>query len=205
MATVKQPKTPKNSPVIGSKLPVAGIANPVCNVIRVPISQVVPNNYNPNSQQSQEIHLLYVSILEDGYTQPVVCIFNDETKMYEIVDGFHRYRVMKEFHDIYEANEGLLPIVVIKTSINDKMASTVRHNRARGKHSAVGMTNIVSEMLKNGATKEEIQSSLGMSDEEYKRLIVSNGILSLYENVDYSMSWLTKKQVMIKTQHVKNN
>lgn len=196
MATKKtQPTTDKKA------VPLA--ENPIYGVSRLFIGEIQANDYNPNSQQTNEIELLYKSIFEDGYTQPLVVAFNHESKKYIIVDGFHRYRVMREYKDIYEANEGMLPVVVIKKTINELMASTVRHNRARGKHSSKGMLNIVSQMLKNGATGEQIQLALGMSQEEYKRLIITTGVLSQYENVDYSKSWLTKKQILIKTAYAK--
>lgn len=175
--------------------------NPVYMVQAIPIEKVFPNSYNPNAQQSNEIVLLYRSILEDGYTQPIVCI--KKWANYEIVDGFHRYRVMKEYKDIYEANNGMLPVVVIEGSESDRMASTVRHNRARGKHSSVGMTNIVEMMIQAGETKDSIMGQLGMTEEEYKRLVISNGILKQYEDVDYSMAWETKKMVLARQNYVK--
>ena len=125
-------------------------SQPVDYVRWVPISKVSPNDYNPNSVAGKEMDLLYTSILHDGYTQPIVTVYDSETDTYCIVDGFHRYFICKNNLDIAERNNGMLPIVVINKDINDRMASTVRHNRARGKHSIQGMSNMVFTMLENG-------------------------------------------------------
>jgi hypothetical protein len=101
------------------------------NLVRwIPIEKVHANDYNPNSVAKNEMRLLYVSISHDGYTQPVVTVYDEEKDEYVIVDGFHRYTTMRLNKDIYDLNNGLLPVVVIQKSINDRMASTVRHNRA---------------------------------------------------------------------------
>ena len=105
--------------------------SPVYNVIAVPIEKVVPNTYNPNSVAPPEMKLLYDSIKEDGYTMPIVCYYVKSQDTYVIVDGFHRYRVMKEYPDIYERENGMLPVSVIDKSLANRMASTIRHNRAR--------------------------------------------------------------------------
>jgi ParB-like nuclease domain len=118
-------------------------SQPIDRVRWVPIEKVKPNDYNPNSVAGTEMRLLYVSIKADGYTQPVVTVYDAEQDQYVIVDGFHRYFTMQNNRDIYEQNNGLLPVVVINSHINDRMASTVRHNRARGKHSVTGMSNMV--------------------------------------------------------------
>ncbi|CAN5192525.1 hypothetical protein BH09PAT1_BH09PAT1_7260 [soil metagenome] len=123
---------------------------PVDYVKWVPIEQVEANLYNPNSVAHKEMGLLYTSILHDHYTQPIVTIYDKERKKYIIVDGFHRYFVCKSNADIRERNKGLLPVVVLDKDINDRMASTVRHNRARGKHSVEGMSSMVFKMLDNG-------------------------------------------------------
>lgn len=108
---------------------------PVDFVRWVPLEQVTANDYNPNSVARNEMKLLYLSIRNDGYTQPTVTVYDEENDRYVIVDGFHRFLTMKSNPDIYERCGGRLPIVVIDKPINDRMASTVRHNRARGKHS----------------------------------------------------------------------
>ena len=109
----------------------------------VDIEKVQANDYNPNSVAGTEMRLLYTSIKHDGYTQPIVTIYDEELDKYIIVDGFHRYFTCKSNEDILKRNHGRLPIVVIEKSINERMAATIRHNRARGAHSIDGMANMV--------------------------------------------------------------
>lgn len=99
-------------------------------MIAVPIEKVQPNTYNPNTVAPPEMKLLYESIRIDGYTMPIVCYYSKSEDLYIIVDGFHRYRVMLEHRDIYEREKGLLPVSVIDKPIDQRMASTIRHNRA---------------------------------------------------------------------------
>ena len=120
--------------------------SPVYNVIAVPIEKVKPNTYNPNKVAPPERRLLYESIKEDGYTMPVVCYYAKAQDLYLIVDGFHRYQVMLDHPDIYEREQGLLPVSVIDKPIDKRMASTIRHNRARGTHNVDLMSNIVKEL-----------------------------------------------------------
>lgn len=103
--------------------------SPVYNVIAVPVEKVVPNTYNPNSVAPPELSLLYDSIKEDGYTMPVVCYYEKPEDIYIIVDGFHRYRIMLDYPDIYERERGMLPVSVIDKPVDYRMASTIRHNR----------------------------------------------------------------------------
>jgi len=166
---------------------------PVDNIRWVPIEQVHANDYNPNSVAKNEMRLLYTSIKHDGYTQPVVTVYDPESDKYVIVDGFHRYTTMRLNPDIREWTGGLLPIVVIDKPINDRMASTVRHNRARGKHSITGMANMVFAMLENGMTDEAVCKELGLEADELIRLKHVTGFSKLFENVDYRRSWETKK------------
>lgn len=166
---------------------------PVYNVQWIPIEKVHANNYNPNSVAAPEMKLLYVSIKADGYTQPVVVIKDKDR--YVVVDGFHRYSIMRRYKDIYAMCEGKLPCVVLEgKTMNDLMASTVRHNRARGKHSMTGMSNIVMEMLINGASDLEVCNELGLEAEELVRLKHITGYAKLYENHDYSKACMSDKQ-----------
>ena len=142
--------------------------------------------------------LLYTSIQHDGYTQPVVTIYDKPTDTYVIIDGFHRYLTMKTNKDIYERAGGLLPIVVLDKEINDRMASTVRHNRARGKHAVTGMASMVFSMLDNGWEDSRICNELGMEPEELIRLKHVTGFSKLFEDVEYKKSWVTKKMVQLK-------
>ena len=108
--------------------------SPVYQVQAVPVEKVRANSYNPNVVAPPEMKLLELSIWEDGYTMPCVCYYVPEEDMYELVDGFHRYTVMKKSKRIYEREQGLLPVVVIDKDLSNRMASTIRHNRARGSH-----------------------------------------------------------------------
>jgi len=169
--------------------------NPVSNVKWVPIEKVFANNYNPNTVALMEMKLLYLSIKHDGYTQPIVTIYDESEDKYIIVDGFHRYSVMKRYQDIYDLNNGHLPIVVIKKDINDRMSSTIRHNRARGKHSIEGMSAIIVNMLNNGWTDQRICIELGLEKEEIIRLKHITGYSKFYANKEYSKAQITTKQI----------
>lgn len=160
--------------------------NPVSHVQWVPIEKVYANNYNPNSVALMEMKLLYISIKHDGYTMPIVTIYDEQNDKYVIVDGFHRYSVMKRYKDIHEANNGHLPIVVIQKPMNDRMASTVRHNRARGKHSLDGMSNLVIQMLNNGWDDAKICYELGLEKEELIRMKHITGFAKFFLDSEYS-------------------
>lgn len=160
--------------------------NPVDRVLWVPMDMVKANNYNPNAVAKQEMQLLYTSIREDGYTQPIVTIWSEEEKKYIIVDGFHRNLIARMYKDIAQRNSGRLPIVVIDKDINDRMASTVRHNRARGKHSVDGMTNIIYNMIKNGESDAVICKKLGMEPLELVKLKHITGFAKMFKNYEYS-------------------
>ena len=170
-------------------------SQPVDLIRWVPIDQVSPNDYNPNSVAQVEMRLLYHSILQDGYTQPIVTIWDDALQKYVIVDGFHRYFVCKTNADIRARNKGRLPIVVIEKDINNRMASTVRHNRARGKHSIDGMANMVFSMLDEGWTDVEICNELGMEPGELLRLKHITGFSKLFEDREYSKAWKSRTMI----------
>jgi len=163
----------------------------------IPVDQVQANDYNPNSVASTEMGLLYTSIKHDGYTQPVVTIYDADQDKYIIVDGFHRSHVMKSNPDIRDSCNGYLPVVVIDKDINDRMASTVRHNRARGKHSVGGMSHLVFSMLDNGWSDEDICNELYMEPEELLRLKHITGFSKLFEDHDYRRAWKTRKQILL--------
>jgi ParB-like chromosome segregation protein Spo0J len=174
---------------------------PVNRVLWVDINKVSPNDYNPNSVAKKEMGLLYTSILHDGYTQPVVTIYDEELKKYIIIDGFHRYFTCKSNPEILERNKGRLPIVVLNKNINDRMASTVRHNRARGMHSVTGMSSMVFNMLENGWQDQDICNELGMSVEELVKLKHITGFSKLFQDKEYSKSWQTKNQILLKKKY----
>jgi ParB-like chromosome segregation protein Spo0J len=172
------------------------------NIVKwVDIEKVSPNDYNPNSVAKIEMGLLYTSIKHDGYTQPIVTIYDEEKDKYIIVDGFHRYFTCLTNEDIKQRNFGRVPIVVIQKDINDRMASTVRHNRARGKHSITGMSNMVFEMLQNGWKDEEICNELGMQPEEVLKLKHITGFSKLFQNVDYKKAWEETRQLKLRKQY----
>ena len=171
---------------------------PVDWVRWVPVEQVQANDYNPNSVAHNELKLLHTSISHDGYTQPCVTIWDEELQKYVLIDGFHRYFTCRSNPDIMEMTGGRVPIVVLEKSINDRMASTVRHNRARGKHSVDGMANLVFQMLDNGWEDNAICNELGMEPDELIRLKYITGFAKLFENVDYHNAWETRRQLEVK-------
>lgn len=177
------------------------VDQPVDKVIWVDVDDVEANDYNPNSVAGQEMSLLYTSIKHDGYTQPVVTIYDEEKKKYIIVDGFHRYFTTKTNKDIREANYGKLPVVVLEKNINERMAATVRHNRARGKHSVGGMSSMVFNMLDNGWKDEDICNHLGMEADELLRLKHITGFSKLFKDAEYSKAWTTKTQIVAKKKY----
>lgn len=177
--------------------------NPVTKVRYLPLSKVHANNYNPNSVPTQEMKLLHTSVTADGYTQPVVTFYERDTGEYTIVDGFHRYTVCRRFADIQALNKGYIPCVVIDAPLADRMASTVRHNRARGKHAVEGMSNIVLQMLKNGKSDAEVCTELGLEVDELIKLKHITGFAKLFEGAKYSSTWESNSQIMAKKKYEK--
>jgi len=159
---------------------------PIQNVQWVHRDQLVANNYNPNKVAPPELKLLKTSILEDGWTQPIV-VNSDMT----IVDGFHRWTVSGH-KEIYAITDGLVPVVVLepKDKAHQRM-STIRHNRARGTHGVLEMSNIVSGLVLEGLSGEEIMSRLGMEKEEVVRLLFRAGIpkSDVFKDGDFGKSW----------------
>jgi ParB-like chromosome segregation protein Spo0J len=166
-------------------------SEPVDFVKWVKNKNVYQNDYNPNSVAPPEMELLRLSISEDGYTQPIVSM-PDNNEKYEVIDGFHRHRVGKECLDIQEKIFGYLPIVQIrddKKDKNNRMASTIRHNRARGKHKIEAMSDIVIELKRRNWSDEKIAKNLGMESDEVLRLCQISGISELFKDDDFSSSW----------------
>lgn len=165
-------------------------SEPVDLVQWVENSDVHANDYNPNSVAPPEMELLRLSISNDGYTQPIVT-FPHDGKI-EVVDGFHRNRVGKECPDIQERVKGYLPTVSIRPSqegINDRMASTVRHNRARGKHSVDAMSEMVVELRKRNWSEKKIGKELGMDPDEVLRLCQISGLAEMFGDHEFSEAW----------------
>ncbi len=163
--------------------------SPVYNVISVPVDKVVPNTYNPNSVAPPEMKLLYESIKNDGYTMPIVCYHNKAEDQYVIVDGFHRYRIMLEHQDIYDREKGMLPVSVINKPMDQRIASTIRHNRARGSHDVDLMGNIVKELHELGRSDAWISKHLGMDRDEILRLKQITGLAALFKDVKFGQAW----------------
>ncbi|MBQ8646278.1 MAG: ParB-like nuclease domain-containing protein [Bacteroidales bacterium] len=163
-------------------------SSPVYNVRAVPVEKVRANNYNPNVVAPPEMQLLELSIWEDGYTMPCVCYYIPDEDVYEIVDGFHRYMVMKTSRRIYEREKGLLPVVVIEKDIQERMASTIRHNRARGVHQVELMSSIVGELTKSGMSDAWIMRNIGMDRDELLRLKQITGLAELFAGREFGLS-----------------
>lgn len=163
--------------------------SPVYNVKAVPIDKIRANSYNPNAVAPPEMKLLEISIWEDGYTMPIVCYHLPEEDAYEIVDGFHRYTIMQKSKRIFDREKGVLPVVVIEKDLSNRMASTIRHNRARGSHDVDLMVNIVSELTKAGMGDAWIMKHIGMDADEILRLKQLSGLAELFKNKEFSTSW----------------
>lgn len=167
----------------------ADYRSPVYGVMAVPYEKVKANDYNPNAVAPPEMALLETSIWEDGFTQPVVTYHDKENDVYIVVDGFHRYLTLKTSQRIYERERGMLPIVVIDKALGDRMASTIRHNRARGSHNIELMSTIVAELVEMGKGDRWICQHIGMSVDELLRMKQITGVAALFANRDFSQSW----------------
>lgn len=148
------------------------------------------NDYNPNSVAPPEMELLRLSISADGYTQPIVSMQHDGK--FEVIDGFHRHRVGKECQDIQSRVHGYLPLVQIRSSQTDKsdrMAATIRHNRARGEHRVDSMAEIVLELKRRFWSDEKIAKELGMEPDEVLRLTQVTGLAGVFADHEFSEAW----------------
>lgn len=164
-------------------------SSPVYHIQRVPVEKIQANSYNPNSVAPPEMKLLYQSIKEDGYTMPIVCYYLPNDDKYEIVDGFHRYTTMLLHKDIYEREQGCLPVSVIDKPLSDRMASTIRHNHARGTHNIDLMTNIVAELTDSGMSDIWIMKNIGMDADELLRFKQIGGLAALFKDKEFSKIW----------------
>ena len=164
---------------------------PVDCVVWVKNENVNANDYNPNSVAPVEMKLLETSIDNDGYTQPIVGWAKDNDT-FEVVDGFHRNRVGKESEIIKKRVHGYLPLVVInenRKDLGDRMAATIRHNRARGKHKIESMSEIVVELKRRNWSDEKIANELGMDADEVLRLTQITGLSEMFLDKDFSEAW----------------
>lgn len=157
---------------------------PCLHVKMVPANKVVSNDYNPNKVASPEMKLLALSIEEDGVTQPIVTCYDKDRDLWVVVDGFHRYTILTQWFKCKE-----IPIVEIEKDIRQRMAATVRHNRARGKHTVDLMAQLVAGLLRKGWKDIEIANHLGMEGEEVLRLKQQTGFADLFKQRKFSNSW----------------
>ena len=157
---------------------------PCLNAKLVPADKVKANDYNPNKVARPEMKLLQHSIEEDGVTQPIVTYYDKEKDIYEVVDGFHRYIILK---DKLKCKE--IPVVTIDKPIEERMASTIRHNRARGKHQVDLQAELVKSLLKKGLSNSQIAKELGMEGEEVLRLRQQAGVAGMLAVDEYGKGW----------------
>lgn len=162
-------------------------ADPVDLVQWIPAEKVRANEYNPNKVAPAEMELLYTSIRLDGFTQPIVS-YRTDFDNYEIVDGFHRNQVGR-YPDIAEKLNGYLPLSTINKPLDERIGSTIRHNRARGTHQIRSMSDIVITLTKMGWTEEKIGENLGMELDEIIRLKQISGLKQAFQNHHFSKSW----------------
>jgi len=163
---------------------------PVDCVLWVDNSEVIANDYNPNAVAPPEMELLEHSISQDGFTQPIVTW--EKENEYEVIDGFHRNRVGKESEIVKERIQGYLPVVAIKedrNKRNDRIAATIRHNRARGKHKIDSMSEIVVELKRRNWSPKKIAKELGMDQDEVLRLSQISGLEEMFKDDDFSEAW----------------
>lgn len=163
---------------------------PVDCVVWVEQDAIVANAYNPNTVAPPEMDLLRLSIEEDGFTQPVVAY--RENGGYTVVDGFHRTRVGKECVSIHQRVHGYLPITIVRSEredLDDRMASTIRHNRARGKHGVQAMSRIVLDLARRNWSDGKISKKLGMDADEVLRLKQITGLAELFAHQEFSEAW----------------
>jgi len=170
------------------------------NVRLVPSELVQANDYNPNTVATPEMELLATSILEDGLTMAIVTYYDEEIKKYIVVDGFHRYTVLTKKFKCTE-----IPVVTIDKPIQDRMASTIRHNRARGVHKVDLMSEIVLKLLELGWKDEDIAKHLGMEFEEILRLKQITGVAAIFKKRDYSRSWEIDNRIANKFEENESN
>ncbi|ATF50466.1 ParB-like nuclease domain-containing protein [Citrobacter freundii] len=164
---------------------------PVDCVLWVEGNHITPNDYNPNNVAPPEKRLLLKSIEADGFTQPIVVVHSTEEE-YEIIDGFHRHELGKSKPSLRSRLKGYLPITCLQRERHERMAATIRHNRARGRHQIHAMSEIVRELSLLGWSEEKIGKDLGMDSDEVLRLKQINGLQELFADRRFSKAWTVK-------------
>lgn len=160
---------------------------PCMNPVLVSIDRVICNTYNPNDVAEPEMDLLYTSIQEDGVTMAIVVYYDASIDKYIVVDGEHRYTIIK---DRFQSD--VIPVVIIDKDLSNRMASTIRHNRARGVHKVMSMAEIVKSLIESGWDDNKIAKHLEMSAEELLRLKQQKGIAHILANREYGKEWIIK-------------
>lgn len=166
---------------------------PVATIQWVSLDKIHANDYNPNTVAPPEMKLLALSILLDGYTQPIVAYYDKDQDQYEVIDGFHRFLIGSTDKEIQDRIHKYLPLVVIDKPIEERKASTIRHNRARGKHDVTPMSDIVADLTHQGWTNERIAQELGMQADEILRLKQRTGLADVYKNEEFSKAWVKEQ------------
>lgn len=180
------------------------VNEPVDCVLWVKNESIHANDYNPNSVAPPEMELLRLSIKNDGFTQPIVSMV-DSDQSREVIDGFHRNRVGKEYDDIKTRLHGYLPVVTIRESqsdLNNRVASTIRHNRARGKHKVQSMSDIVADLKKRNWSPSKIGKELGMDMDEVLRLSQISGLTELFSDKSFSMAWEDEETFVLNNENI---
>ena len=172
--------------IIGGNKEITG--SPAYTVRPVNLKDIVANNYNPNYVDKKTMESLYNSIKKDGYTLPIVCGVREDGK-YEIIDGYHRYLICKEYLDINEREHNTIPVVVLNENETDQVSSTILHNSARGTHSTELMSNIVIKLKKAGMSDKWIEKNLGMEYDELLHLKQLTGLQEMFKDKDFSEAW----------------
>ena len=157
---------------------------PCMNVVLVDTDKVKANNYNPNNVPKNNMELLLQSILDNGFCFPIVVIHDEDIDEYIVIDGFHRYTILKDWLQCKQ-----IPVVVLKHDVKQRMSATVQFNRARGVHQIELMGDLVQALVNQGMEDEDISKHLGMEMEEVFRLKQITGIAELFKNQSYSRSW----------------
>tara|TARA_R110002153_G_scaffold57939_1_gene159154 strand:- start:1388 stop:2026 length:639 start_codon:yes stop_codon:yes gene_type:complete len=173
-------------------------AEPVDCVLWVKNTSVHANDYNPNAVAPPEMELLRHSISSDGYTQPIVSMLEEDGETREVIDGFHRNRVGKECDEIQSRVHGYLPVVSINKDcegLNDRVASTIRHNRARGKHKVESMSDIVVDLKRRNWSNKKIGKELGMDPDEVLRLAQISGLQELFQDGEFTKAWTNEEVI----------
>ena len=173
-------------------------AEPVDCVLWVKNTSVHANDYNPNAVAPPEMELLRHSISSDGYTQPIVSMPEEDGETREVIDGFHRNRVGKECDEIQSRVHGYLPVVSINKDcegLNDRVASTIRHNRARGKHKVESMSDIVVDLKRRNWSNKKIGKELGMDPDEVLRLAQISGLQELFQDGEFTKAWTNEEVI----------